>query len=123
MSIILTELNKLHSCITECKSWITNIEILSTHFCQDDDGQIIPNHDRVPCRVNTSNFLCDEAASDILLQSFCSSSLKYPCSNCLIEIEGFVGVEKESDVVSYLKNAAIAGGTIIVCRDSRVSKG
>jgi hypothetical protein len=26
-------------------------------------------------------------------------------------------------VVSYLKNAAITGGTIIVCCDSRVSKG
>lgn len=123
MSNRLTQIDKLQSCISQCKSWIPHIEITSTHFYQDEEGQIKPNYERVPCQVNISNFLSDEAASDVVLKSFRSTTLQYPCSNSLLEIEGYVGVEKESEIVTCLKEAALDGGTIIVRRDSRNTKG
>jgi hypothetical protein len=58
-----------------------------------------------------------------VLKSIRSTALQYPCANSLLEIEGYVGVEKESELVACLKQAALDGGTIIVCRDSRKTRG
>lgn len=44
---------------------------------------------------------------------FQSQVLGYP-PNAVLELEDFYGLDAESDVITMLRNAALAGGTVLV---------
>lgn len=91
---------------------------MSTHFhlVADINGiqEIKPsdNNNFTKLDVNISLFL-DRTVS--MTPYFIShrAMLEYP-PNAVLEIEGFLGIDEKANVVSALKDAAAAGGTVLV---------
>jgi hypothetical protein len=117
---ILDNFAQLNQSIRANLVWKPSITLLSSHFQQSLDDKISPNATNPTKQlVNITNFLDNTINNTISLSSF-RLALAYP-PNAVLEIEGFVGLAEESKVLSKLKNAALAGGTVLVTES--VNKG
>jgi hypothetical protein len=108
---------QLCGAIRDNLSWMPTISMVSTHFLIDGN-HIGANNNAKKENINIALFLLDMQASMTpdLVSHRCM--LHYPRS-AVLEIEGFLGIDEEANVVSTLKAAAAAGGTVLVVESVR----
>jgi hypothetical protein len=106
---------QLNQSITDNLVWGTHsICIFPSHFEQSLDNKISPNATNLTKQlVDVANFLDDSLRNSISLSSF-QLALGYP-PNAVLEIEGYLGLAEENNVLNvFLKSAVAAGGMILV---------
>jgi hypothetical protein len=111
-------------------SWQPAIYIRSTHFYHplnekevtstQDICVIDKARDQCPQLVNLALFLDVSVSNNSSLAGIRSEVLGYP-PNAVLELEYFHGLEAANTIVNSLKNAAAAGGTILVVEKVRKS--
>jgi hypothetical protein len=107
-------------------SWQPKICIESTHFYHPaienstsiDVCVIDKKSDQYPQLVNLALFLNPSISTAPSLSYVRSKILGYP-PNAVLQLESFYGLEEEKAVLSTLKNAAAAGGTVLVVEKIR----
>mmetsp|Transcript_14969 Transcript_14969/g.28169 ORF Transcript_14969/g.28169 Transcript_14969/m.28169 type:complete len:138 (+) Transcript_14969:367-780(+) len=110
------------------ETWTPSIELKSTHFSHTtskneyvDEIHAVHNNTSVQHTVNLSLFLDESKINSPALNIFRSQLLQYP-PNAVLELEGFIGLDKERDVINALKDAAAASGTILVVESVKKSR-
>jgi hypothetical protein len=111
-------------------SWHPTIHIQSTHFYHPKSAESETHRNEIcvidkatdhnTYLVNVALFLDNSISASPTLSYIRSQRLGYP-PNAVLEIENFIGVEEEKNVVNVLKNAAAAGGTVLVVEKVRKS--
>jgi hypothetical protein len=119
-------LTQLSQSITDSLIWKPSIKILSSHFEQSLDNTISPKTTNQTKQqlVDISNFLVDEdeaSLSNSVSMSCFRLALGYP-PKAALEIEGYLGLAEESNVVNVLKTAAAAGGTVLVTNSVKTGR-
>jgi len=113
------QIQHLNQAIASNSSWVPQVAIESSHFFQtnhnDKSFTIHPNYNRdIKHSINLAALFGNESlSSSPVLSSFRSTVLHYP-PNSVLEIEGFLGLEEENNVINMLKESASAGGTVLV---------
>jgi hypothetical protein len=112
------QIEQLNLAIASNSSWVPQVAIQSSHFFQtnhdDQSFTIHPNYNRdIKHSVNLALFGNESLSSSPVLSSFRSTILHYP-PNSVLEIEGFLGLDEENNVINMLKESASAGGTVLV---------
>ena len=119
-------LASLNDAINRSAQWVPYIPLKSSHFMTSSDGSIIENSTRKFNQVNLSLFITPEISSPEISSSavhlaICNFSFHYP-KNAVIQIEGFVGLDKENEVVNLLKGNAAMHGTTLTSRNRKVQE-
>ena len=114
-------LASLNDAINRSAQWVPYIPLKSSHFMTSSDGSIIENSTRKFNQVNLSLFITPEISSSAVHTAICHFSFHYP-KNAVIQIEGFVGLDKENEVVNLLKGNAAMNGTTLTSRNRNVQK-
>jgi len=113
----------LNQAIASNSSWVPQVAIQSSHFFQtnhdDQSVTIHPNYKRdIKHSVNLALFGNESLSSSPVLSSFHSTVLHYPLiqlpPNSVLDIEGFLWLDEENNVINILKESATAGGTVLV---------
>ena len=119
-----TDSNNVHESFTQLcgairdsLSWMPTISMVSTHFLIGGNHLRANNTNAKKESINIALFL-DMTASMTPDLVFHRCILQYPCS-AVLEIEGFLGIDEEAKLVSTLKAAAAAGGTVLVVESVR----
>ena len=114
-------LASLNDAINRSAQWVPYIPLKSSHFMTSSDGSIIENSTGKFNQVNLSLFITPEISSSAVHTAICNFSFHYP-KNAVIQIEGFVGLDKENEVVNLLKGNAAMNGTTLTSRNRNVQK-
>ena len=121
-SSVSSNFMKLCQSIKQNETWTPSIVLKSTHFSHttsenehvDEIHAVHNNTSSEQYTVNLSLFLDESKVNTPQLNIFRSQLLQYP-PNAVLELEGFIGLDKEErDVINALKDAAAASGTILV---------
>ena len=118
---VLDNLTQLNQSIIDNLTWKPSICIYSSHFEQSLDNKINPNATNLNRQeVDVANFLDDSLCNSISLTSF-RIALGYP-PNAVLEIEGYLGLGEENNVLNMLKSAAAAGGTVLITNSVKTKR-
>lgn len=119
---------KLCQSIKQNETWTPSIKLKSTHFSHTtseneyvDEIHAVHNNTSVQYTVNLSLFLDESKVNTPALNIFRSQLLQYP-PNAVLELEGFIGLDKERDVINALKDAAAASGTVLIVESVKKSR-